>query len=44
MAVLPRYISAGNRPADGPLLGADGPPLSWMSSNRTIFVSVGGPK
>ena len=21
MAVLPRYISAGNRPADGPLLG-----------------------
>ena len=30
MAVLPRYISAGNRPADGP-------PLSRMSSNRTVL-------
>ena len=52
MAVLPRYISAGNIPADGPLKGgrtvrsrgADGPPLSRMSSNRTVFGSVGGPK
>ena len=44
MAVLPRYISAGNRPADGPPMGADGPPLSRMSSNRVVFVSVGGPK
>ena len=44
MAVLPRYISAENIPADGPLKGADGPPLSRMSSNRTVFGSVGGPK
>ena len=51
MAVLPRYISAGNRPADGPPYlrtvrpwTADGPPLSRLSSNRTVFGSVGGPK
>ena len=44
MAVLPRYISAENIPEDGPLRGADGPPLSRMSSNRTVFGSVGGPK
>ena len=44
MAVLPRYISAGNIPAGGPLKGPDGPPLSRMSSNRTVFGSVGGPK
>ena len=24
--------------------GADGPPLSRMSSNRAVFGSVGGPK
>ena len=37
MAVFPRYISAGNIPADGPLKGADGPPLSRMSSNRNVL-------
>ena len=44
MAVLPRYIFAGNRHADGPPMGVDGPPLSRISSNRAVFGSVGGPK
>ena len=37
MAVLPRYISAGNRPADGPLIGVDGPPISGLNTNRTVL-------
>ena len=44
MAVLPRYISAGNRRADGPLLG--GGPSAVISDvlKQNRFGSVGGPK
>ena len=45
MAVLPRYISAGNITADGPLRGGGRSAVisDELEQNR-VFSSVGGPK
>ena len=44
MAVLPRYISPGNRPADGPLLGGGRSAVISDELEQNRFGSVGGPK
>ena len=37
MSVLVLVGFAENRPADGPLLGVDGPPISGLNTNRTVL-------
>ena len=37
MSILPMVGFAGNRPADGPLIGVDGPPISGLNTNRTVL-------